>query len=139
LATSFARKTDQARQDWKTVKVLDLFNLPFNNLIHQAQTTQRQHFDANKVPIATLLTAETGSCPDDHKYCRQSVHYNTGLDTHGLPPREPVMSRETQSLCFLAGINSIFGGDKLLTMANPEQDVDQRLLSDLSLSTDTIL
>ena len=48
------------------------------------------------------------------------------------------MSREAQSLCFLAGANSIFGGDKLLTTANPEQDVDQQLLGELGISTYTI-
>ena len=44
------------------------------------------------------------------------------------------MSREAQSLCFLAGANSIFGGDKLLTTVNPEQDDDQKLLGDLGIS-----
>ena len=38
------------------------------------------------------------------------------------------MSDETQVLCFLAGANSIFFGDKLLTTANPEQERDRRLL-----------
>jgi len=43
------------------------------------------------------------------------------------------MSRETQALCFLAGANSIFGGDKLLTTANPEVDADQAMFKDLGL------
>ena len=43
------------------------------------------------------------------------------------------MSRESQALCFLAGANSIFLGDKLLTTANPETTEDLRLLEDLGL------
>jgi len=43
------------------------------------------------------------------------------------------MSREAQALCFFAGANSIFYGDKLLTAANPESDSDRQLLEDLSL------
>ncbi|MCY4531979.1 MAG: biotin synthase BioB, partial [Gammaproteobacteria bacterium] len=39
------------------------------------------------------------------------------------------------SLCFFAGANSIFGGDKLLTTANPEQDQDKALLDTLGIST----
>jgi biotin synthase len=35
------------------------------------------------------------------------------------------MSLEEQALCFLAGANSIFAGDKLLTTANPEVDSDK--------------
>src|SRR5690348_3749340 len=37
------------------------------------------------------------------------------------------MSDETQALCFLAGANSVFSGDKLLTTANPEHERDRRL------------
>jgi biotin synthase len=44
------------------------------------------------------------------------------------------MSRELQALCFLAGANSIFVGDRLLTTANPEKDEDARLFEDLGLS-----
>jgi biotin synthase len=43
------------------------------------------------------------------------------------------LSREAVSLCFLAGANSIFVGEKLLTTPNPERDDDDRLLRDLGL------
>ena len=44
------------------------------------------------------------------------------------------LSREAQALCFFAGANSIFYGDKLLTARNPGVDEDQqlRLTSDLT-------
>src|SRR5262245_43280785 len=43
------------------------------------------------------------------------------------------MSEATQALCFLAGVNSIFYGPKLLTTPNPERDRDQRLMDKLGL------
>jgi biotin synthase len=43
------------------------------------------------------------------------------------------MSRETQALCFLAGANSIFVGDRLLTTSNPGRDSDTDLFADLGL------
>jgi len=43
------------------------------------------------------------------------------------------MSRELQALCFLAGANSIFIGERLLTAANPKLDSDMQLLTDLGL------
>ncbi len=43
------------------------------------------------------------------------------------------MSAETQALCFLAGANSIFYGEKLLTTPNPGTHADQALLSRLGL------
>jgi biotin synthase len=44
------------------------------------------------------------------------------------------LSRESQLLCFLAGANSIFYGDKLLTTGNPDVEADQRLLKDAGLT-----
>ncbi|MEQ1816215.1 MAG: biotin synthase BioB [Nitrosomonas sp.] len=43
------------------------------------------------------------------------------------------MSDAVQALCFLAGANSIFYGDKLLTTGNPESDRDRALLDKLGL------
>ncbi len=43
------------------------------------------------------------------------------------------MTEEEQALCFLAGANSIFAGDKLLTTPNPETDQDKMLFQTLSL------
>jgi biotin synthase len=43
------------------------------------------------------------------------------------------ISREGQALCFFAGANSIFYGDKLLTAKNPAADIDVSLLRELGL------
>jgi biotin synthase len=43
------------------------------------------------------------------------------------------LSREAQVLCFLAGANSIFFGEKLLTTGNPDADSDRALLRDAGL------
>jgi biotin synthase len=43
------------------------------------------------------------------------------------------MTDEAQALCFLAGANSIFIGEKLLTTKNPGQDKDEKLFASLGL------
>jgi biotin synthase len=43
------------------------------------------------------------------------------------------MSREAQTLCFLAGANSIFYGEKLLTTGNPDVEADMQLLRELGM------
>jgi biotin synthase len=43
------------------------------------------------------------------------------------------LSAEAQALCFLAGANSMFAGEKLLTAPNPSVDEDERLLARLGL------
>jgi biotin synthase len=44
------------------------------------------------------------------------------------------MSQETQALCFLAGANSIFYGERLLTTPNPETEADRALFARLGLA-----
>ncbi len=82
--------TDAAliRHNWTQDEVERLFALPFNDLLFRAQTAHRQHFPANEVQISTLLSIKTGACPEDCKYCPQSIRYNTGLE------REPLMELE---------------------------------------------
>jgi len=43
------------------------------------------------------------------------------------------MDESTQALCFFAGANSVFLGERLLTTPNPEQDTDHQLLMRLGL------
>ena len=43
------------------------------------------------------------------------------------------LTAEAQALCFVAGANSIFSGDKLLTSPNPSVDEDQQLMERLGL------
>ncbi len=46
------------------------------------------------------------------------------------------MNEQTQALCFLAGANSIFYGEKLLTTPLPEESADRALLHKLGLQTE---
>jgi biotin synthase len=48
------------------------------------------------------------------------------------------LSREAQALCFMAGVNSIFYGEKLLTTANQSIDDDRQLLIDLGLKVGVV-
>jgi biotin synthase len=47
------------------------------------------------------------------------------------------MADELQALCFFAGANSIFYGEKLLTTPNPSVDHDSRLFTKLGLHAET--
>ena len=44
------------------------------------------------------------------------------------------LTPEAQALCFLAGANSVFLGETLLTTPNPAVDADRRLFEDLGLT-----
>ncbi len=65
---------------WTVEQVEALFGLPFNDLIHRAQSVHRAHFDANAVQLSTLLSIKTGGCPEDCSYCPQAARYRTGVE-----------------------------------------------------------
>ncbi len=75
---------DDSEARWPRAKVLELFNLPFNDLMWQAQQVHRQHWDANEVEHATLLSVKTGGCPEDCGYCPQSSAHDTGVEAGKL-------------------------------------------------------
>jgi biotin synthase-like enzyme len=70
-----ASTTATLRHDWSLAEVKALFVQPFNDLLFQAQTVHRAHFDANRVQVSTLLSIKTGACPEDCKYCPQSPEH----------------------------------------------------------------
>lgn len=57
-----------------------LFDKPLMDLLMQAQTVHREHFNANEVQISTLLSIKTGNCPEDCGYCSQSGHHRDKVD-----------------------------------------------------------
>ncbi len=80
------------RQNWTVQEVQALFDLPFMDLLFQAQVTHRANFPTNEVQVSTLLSIKTGACPEDCKYCPQSARYDTGLEKERLMEIEKVIS-----------------------------------------------
>jgi biotin synthase len=58
----------------------------------RAQTAHRQHFDPSEVQASTLMSIKTGACPEDCKYCPQSVRYDTGLEREALVALDDVLA-----------------------------------------------
>lgn len=69
---------------WSKEDIQALYDKPFMDLLYQAHSVHRQHFNPNKIQLSTLLSIKTGACPEDCKYCPQSGHYNTGLKKEKL-------------------------------------------------------
>lgn len=85
------------RHDWTRAEIKQLFALPFNDLLFQAQSIHRQNFDPNELQISTLCSIKTGACPEDCKYCAQSGHYNTGLEKEKLMAVEKVLEQAREA------------------------------------------
>jgi biotin synthase len=106
-------------------------------LLHQLASL---HPHPESVPINLLVRVE-GTPLGQSEVLDPLVMVRTIAAARVLMPASKVrlsagrrsLSRETAALCFLAGANSIFVGEKLLTTPNPERDEDDQLLRDLGL------
>ncbi|MDO8772491.1 MAG: biotin synthase BioB [Burkholderiaceae bacterium] len=76
---------------WTIAAVEALMDLPFTDLMHQAQTVHRQHFDPRELEFATLLSVKTGGCPEDCAYCPQAARYDTGVEATKLMACDEVL------------------------------------------------
>lgn len=77
---------------YRLADVEALFALPFNDLLFQAHSLHRQHFDPNAVQVSTLLSIKTGNCSEDCSYCSQSARYHTGVENEALMPLHEVLA-----------------------------------------------
>jgi biotin synthase len=92
------------------------------------------------VPI-NMLVANQGTPLGDAEQLDPLVMVRTIATARILMPASRVrlaagrrgLSQEAVTLCFLAGANSIFTGEKLLTTPNPGADADRRLLETLGM------
>jgi biotin synthase len=93
-------------------------SIPINCLVPIAGTPLAEAAPVDSLQLVRLIATARIAFP------RARVRLSAGRDR---------MSRELQVLCFLAGANSIFFGDKLLTAPNPAADADAALFRAMGL------
>jgi len=91
ISPEYLNNANEAHKNWQIEEVLELFNLPFNDLIFKAMQIHRKFHNANEVQVSTLLSIKTGGCPENCKYCPQSAHFDTGLEKQSLMPVEKIV------------------------------------------------
>jgi biotin synthase len=77
---------------WRVAEIVELFELPFSDLIYRAQTVHRANFDPNQVQVSTLLSIKTGGCSEDCGYCPQAARYQTDVENQDLMQLEEVLA-----------------------------------------------
>jgi biotin synthase len=93
-------------------------SVPINRLVRVAGTPLGQAADVEGLDFVRTIAAARVMIPKAH------VRLSAGRST---------MSDELQALAFLAGANSIFYGEKLLTTGNPDVEQDRALLARLGI------
>lgn len=82
----------EAPQRWTVDEIVALFEMPFSDLMHRAQSVHREHFDPNGVQVSTLLSIKTGGCSEDCGYCPQAARYHTDVEKQDLMQLEEVLA-----------------------------------------------
>ena len=76
---------------WSVAEIAALYELPFMDLLFQAQQVHREHFDANEVQLSSLLSIKTGGCSEDCGYCSQSASAESDVKASKLMPLAEVI------------------------------------------------
>jgi biotin synthase len=93
-------------------------SVPINNLVRIEGTPLADNEEVDPIEFVRTIAAARITMPKAY------VRLSAGRQQ---------MSDEMQALCFLAGANSMFYGDRLLTTDNPEADRDETLLAKLGI------
>ena len=109
----------------KMIEVISSFNpppesIPINKLMPMPGTPMAENQGVDVFELVRMIAVTRIAVP------KGKVRLSAG---------RTALSEEAQAMCFFAGANSIFYGDKLLTAANPAVEKDLNLISKLGLST----
>ena len=59
--------------------------------LSEAANEIRKHFCGSKFDICTIINGKSGRCSENCKYCAQSAHYKTDVETYPLLDTEPIL------------------------------------------------
>ena len=81
------------RHDWTVEEIRQIMDQPFNDLIFQAQTVHRMHFDPNEIQTSTLVNIKSGGCAEDCAYCSQSARNDAEVEKERMMAVQEVLEQ----------------------------------------------
>ncbi|ADQ82478.1 biotin synthase BioB [Riemerella anatipestifer] len=134
------------KQNWTTQEILDIYNLPFFDLIYRAAEVHRQHHDPNKIQVSSLISVKTGGCPEDCGYCPQAARYHTEVKIHEMLPVNQVKAQALRAkqngisrVCLGAAWRNVKDGpdfDHVLDMVREVTKLDMEVCCTLGMLTE---
>ncbi len=76
-------------KEYTKEELLDLYEKPLEELIELSHEVTIENFD-NKVEACSIISAKTGACSENCKYCAQSKHNHAEIECHPLLDVETV-------------------------------------------------
>ncbi|SVC77429.1 uncharacterized protein METZ01_LOCUS330283, partial [marine metagenome] len=74
-----------------------IYDMPFNDLLWKSHQLHRKYHNPNKIQISTLMSIKTGGCPEDCKYCSQSIRYDTDIKLEKTLPITEIIQQAKEA------------------------------------------
>uniref|UniRef100_A0A0W0FY01 biotin synthase n=1 Tax=Moniliophthora roreri TaxID=221103 RepID=A0A0W0FY01_MONRR len=134
------------RHDWSRKEIQKIYDSPLLDLVFRAASVHRQHQDANKIQLCTLMNIKTGGCSEDCSYCSQSSRYSTPTKASRLLDIEPVLEAARKAkangstrFCMGAAWRDLAGRkrgfERILTMVREVRGMGMEVCTTLGMLT----
>ena len=85
------------KNNWTIAELQTIYDMPFNDLLWKSHQLHRKYHDPNKIQISTLMSIKTGGCPEDCKYCSQSIRYDTDIKLEKTLPVTEIIKQAKEA------------------------------------------
>ena len=85
------------KNNWTIAELQAIYDMPFNDLLWKSHQLHRKYHDPNKIQISTLMSIKTGGCPEDCKYCSQSIRYDTDIKLEKTLPITKIIQQAKEA------------------------------------------
>lgn len=136
----------EIRNNWTKEEILDIYNMPFMELLYKAASVHRVYHDPNTVQVSTLLSIKTGGCPEDCGYCPQAARYHTDIEGNDLMSVQQVKAQALRAkasgssrVCMGAAWRNVKDGedfDQVLEMVRTINKLDMEVCCTLGMVTE---
>jgi biotin synthase len=134
------------RHNWTTKEILDIYNLPFLDLVFKAASIHREYHNPREVQISSLISIKTGGCPEDCAYCPQAARYHTNVKVHKLMEVDEVIENAKNAkaggasrMCLGAAWREVRNNsdfDKVIDMVKGINELDMEVCCTLGMLTE---
>lgn len=85
------------KNNWTIAELQTIYDMPFNDLLWKSHQLHRKYHNPNKIQISTLMSIKTGGCPEDCKYCSQSIRYDTDIKLEKTLPITKIIQQAKEA------------------------------------------
>ena len=74
------------------IPLTDIINAPLDELLNEADRIRTESF-GNEIDLCAIVNIKNGRCAMDCRFCAQSQHHDTTIETYPLLPTDTVPKR----------------------------------------------